>query len=58
MRFDVGQTSKAIPRSRTSSTSAGSSSTLMPCPIRSAPSASMAPRIDAGPTVSPAWGME
>jgi hypothetical protein len=48
----------SIPASSASLSDAGRERGPHSVSRRSAPSASMAPRIDAGPTVSPAWGME
>ena len=54
----MGHTSRTIPRAAISRSSPGSSSARIPWRIRSACSASRAPRIDGGPMTSPAWGTE
>ena len=54
----VGQTSSVIASPTNRRTVSLSSRHRTPWPIRSAPRASKAPMIDAGPSVSPAWGTE
>src|SRR5580658_5365563 len=54
--LDVGQTSRQICSSTSRPTRPLSSTQRTPCWIRSAPSASSAPRTESGPPCSPAWG--
>ena len=54
--FEAGQTSSVVCRSASRRSSAGSSTALTPCPIRSAFSSSRQARILAGPLSSPPCG--
>ena len=47
--FEIGQTSRTVPRSASSRTRPGSSIARIPCRSRSACSTSSAPRMDSGP---------
>ena len=55
--FELGHTSRTMPRSASSATSAGSSIARTPCDIRAIGSSSAA-RTESGPSCSPAWTVQ